>query len=61
MESEETIRMFHERINILFAQVEDLDRRMNLRTNALRNDLDDLKETVNSLDELTELMIERNY
>ncbi len=41
----------------LRANLDNISHIMNLRTNALRNDLDDLKATVDSLDE----MIDRNY
>lgn len=37
--------------------LEDLNNRMNLRTNSLRDDLEDLKATVDSLDEI----IDRRY
>jgi hypothetical protein len=48
---------FTDNISEIRRLIDDLNNRMNLRTNALRNDLEDLKATVDSLDE----MIDRNY
>lgn len=48
---------FQQRFGRLESQMDNIHHLMNLRTDSLRNDLDDLKATVDNLDE----MIDRNY
>jgi hypothetical protein len=47
----------HKEVMEMRSSLDNMNHIMNLRTNSLRNDLDDLKATVDSLDEI----IDRNY
>ncbi len=46
---EKSLIIMRDKITFLEQQYEDLNNRMNLRTNSLRNDLDDMKEDIQNL------------